>query len=573
MAGPLSPVSSFGKVLEKSDIQVPKSGVLENLGAGARQGFEETTIAYLQDANLLLRAKNGVDDAIPVEEWNDTNPYYREDIKWSEDLTWNVARNIQDELAIQETANALYERATTGGKVARYAGMFGGAVLDPINIVPFTFGAAKAATWLERAARIGAANTIIEATTITPLGIAVEKARGIETTASDVLTNLGFAFGAGAGLSVLADGAVGAFRAARSMRTVTDKKIVEDMDTLKSPLDDEKVTSEINLVATKAIIGTKKINGTVDSTDSNLLKNYNINNVDQPINVKTDGTISTGNTDNGVKIFKEDKFLVVEGTSKDIVKILPTLQTRISSDKFPQIEIRFTDTLNDEIIAVERIADRVKALEQQTGVKAELDTTIVERTRVEIEDQTFDIELDNTTDKVKEIYLVKNSRRVRKLNKEEKAQAIETLSQTVELRKNTLNTELQDRSPQKIDRQIVDNRGGRQESDELLSSKEAYRTKDIITAADEGRGAVYNQTSKEIDTMITAVLSQPVFKKRHLDDLGITWNKNTGELVIRNTDEAVKDPIGRILVELKNKQQQLTKVQQALEELHICLPS
>jgi|TARA_R110000868_G_scaffold234986_1_gene488708 hypothetical protein len=573
MAGPLSPVSSFGKVLEKSDIQVPKSGVLENLGAGARQGFEETTIAYLQDANLLLRAKNGVDDAIPVEEWNDTNPYYREDIKWSEDLTWNVARNIQDELAIQETANALYERATTGGKVARYAGMFGGAVLDPINIVPFTFGAAKAATWLERAARIGAANTIIEATTITPLGIAVEKARGIETTASDVLTNLGFAFGAGAGLSVLADGAVGAFRAARSMRTVTDKKIVEDMDTLKSPLDDEKVTSEINLVATKAIIGTKKINGTVDSTDSNLLKNYNINNVDQPINVKTDGTISTGNTDNGVKIFKEDKFLVVEGTSKDIVKILPTLQTRISSDKFPQIEIRFTDTLNDEIIAVERIADRVKALEQQTGVKAELDTTIVERTRVEIEDQTFDIELDNTTDKVKEIYLVKNSRRVRKLNKEEKAQAIETLSQTVELRKNTLNTELQDRSPQKIDRQIVDNRGGRQESDELLSSKEAYRTKDIITAADEGRGAVYNQTSKDIDTMITAVLSQPVFKKRHLDDLGITWNKNTGELVIRNTDEAVKDPIGRILVELKNKQQQLKKEQQALEELHICLPS
>tara|TARA_R110000822_G_scaffold257949_1_gene383418 strand:+ start:3 stop:1040 length:1038 start_codon:yes stop_codon:yes gene_type:complete len=345
------------------------------------------------------------------------------------------------------------------------------------------------------------------------------------------------------------------------------------MDTLKSPLDDEKVTSEINLVATKAIIGTKKINGTVDSTDSNLLKNYNINNVDQPINVKTDGTISTGNTDNGVKIFKEDKFLVVEGTSKDIVKILPTLQTRISSDKFPQIEIRFTDTLNDEIIAVERIADRVKALEQQTGVKAELDTTIVERTRVEIEDQTFDIELDNTTDKVKEIYLVKNSRRVRKLNKEEKAQAIETLSQTVELRKNTLNTELQDRSPQKIDRQIVDNRGGRQESDELLSSKEAYRTKDIITAADEGRGAVYNQTSKDIDTMITAVLSQPVFKKRHLDDLGITWNKNTGELVIRNTDEAVKDPIGRILVELKNKQQQLKKEQQALEELHICLPS
>ena len=572
MAGPLSPTSSFGKVLNKSDIQVPKSGVLENLGAGARQGFEETTIAYLQDANLLLRAKNGADDTIPVEEWNESNPYYREDIKWSEDLTWNIARNIQDELAIQETANALYERATTGGKIARYGGMFAGAALDPVNLVPFSFGAVKAASWLERAARVGAANAVIEATTITPLGIAVEKARGIETDVSDVARNIGFAFGAGAGLSVLADGAKGAFKAARSMITPVDKKVIDDMDNLKSPLDDETVTPEINLVATKAIVGTKKINGTVDSTDSNLLKNYNVNNIDQTITVKTDGTVITGAADKGVKIFKDDKFLVVEGTSADIVKILPTLQTRIEKNNFPQIEIRFTDTLNDEIIAVERIADRTKALEQQTGIVAKLDENIVQRTRVEIEDQTFDIEIDSATDKVKEIYIVKNNRRVKKLNKVEKEQAIETLRETVELRKNTLNTELQDRSPKKIDRQIVDNRGGRQEADELLKSKEAYRDKDIITAADEGRGAVYNQTAKDIDTMISAVLSQPIFKKRHLDDLGITWNKNTGELTIRNADEAVKDPIGRVLVELKNKQQQLKKEQKALEELHVCLP-
>ncbi len=403
------------------------------------------------------------------------------------------------------------------------------------------------------------------------MGVIVEKARGIETDALDVMRNLGFAFGAGAGLSVLADGAKGAFRAARSMITPVEKKVIDDIDNLKSPLDDETVTTEINLVATKAIVGTKKVNGTVDSTDKNLLQNYNINNINETVTVKTDGTITTG-TDKGVKVYKDEKFLVVEGNSNDVVKILPTLQTRIDSNQFPQIEIRFTDTLNDEIIAIERITDRVKALETQTGIAAKLDETVVQRTRVEIEDQTFDIEVDNTTDKVKEIYLVKNDRRVKKLNKVEREQAIETLRETVELRKNTLNAELQDRSPKNIDRQIVDNRGGRQESDELLKSKEAYRNKDIITAADEGRGTVYNQTSKDIDTMISAVLSQPIFKKRHLDDLGITWNKNTGELIIRNTDEAVKDPIGRILVELKNKQQQLKKEQKALEDLHVCLP-
>jgi len=72
--------------------------------------------------------------------------------------------------------------------------------------------------------------------------------------------------------------------------------------------------------------------------------------------------------------------------------------------------------------------------------------------------------------------------------------------------------------------------------------------------------------------MIVAVMSQPVFKKRMLDELGITYKKDTGELIIKNPNEAAKDPIGRILVDLKNKQQQLKKEQKALEELHTCLP-
>ena len=97
----LTPDSKFGKVQSPSDIQQPKSSVLDNLGIGIKQGFEETTLAYAKDYNLLVRARNGKDDTIAFDEWNESNPYYREDISWSEDLTWDIARNIQDELAIQ----------------------------------------------------------------------------------------------------------------------------------------------------------------------------------------------------------------------------------------------------------------------------------------------------------------------------------------------------------------------------------------------------------------------------------------------------------------------------------------
>ena len=51
-----------------------------------------------------------------------------------------------------------------------------------------------------------------------------------------------------------------------------------------------------------------------------------------------------------------------------------------------------------------------------------------------------------------------------------------------------------------------------------------------------------------------------------------TYKKDTGELIIRNPKEAAKDSLGRILVDLKNKQQALKKERQALEELHLCLP-
>ena len=232
---------------------------------------------------------------------------------------------------------------------------------------------------------------------------------------------------------------------------------------------------------------------------------------------------------------------------------------------------KFTDTLDDEVIAFERLTQRTKLLEKETGRTAKLDETQVERTRVKIEEESFDIELDDAG-KVKNVFNVKNGKRTTKLPKKEATQKIKALTETVEVRKRQLNRELQDSAVKEIDKNLISNRAGRISSDELLKTKEAYRNKNIIEAADESRGTLYNQTAKEIDSMITAVMSQPVVKTRQLKDLGITYKKDTGELIITDPSRASKDALGRILVDLRNKQRDLKKQRAAEEELHTCLP-
>ena len=49
----------------------------------------------------------------------------------------------------------------------------------------------------------------------------------------------------------------------------------------------------------------------------------------------------------------------------DVVKIVPTLQHVLT--KYFRKSFAFTDTLDDEVIAVERLAQRTKLLEKETG--------------------------------------------------------------------------------------------------------------------------------------------------------------------------------------------------------------
>ena len=162
------------------------------------------------------------------------------------------------------------------------------------------------------------------------------------------------------------DGARGAFRAARSQQVKVDKEVLDEVNKIKSPLDEGTQSTDIDLVGAKTILGANRRTGTAEATDTNLLKNTNISNLTEtPIIVRTDGFVSKNIKDRGTRLYKEDNFLVVEGSRFDIVKIVPTLQTRIDKNVFPQVLFKFTDTLDDEVIAFERLTQRTKLLEKQ----------------------------------------------------------------------------------------------------------------------------------------------------------------------------------------------------------------
>ena len=55
----LTPDSKFGKIRSPNDIQVPKSSVLDNLGVGIKQGFEETTLAWSAKETIYKLHQNG----------------------------------------------------------------------------------------------------------------------------------------------------------------------------------------------------------------------------------------------------------------------------------------------------------------------------------------------------------------------------------------------------------------------------------------------------------------------------------------------------------------------------------
>jgi len=172
----------------------------EVIGAGISAGLKETTYSYLSDTNDFYTAKNNVDDQDLTEGEFRNMPGVTPDMAYFPGMTMGVANTFID--SHEQRANFQRMRENTDFQTTGYymLGGFMGNATDIVNWVPFGMPI-KGAGALSNAARMGGANALIE-TALTPLVATAYTGRGEELTPEDAATNLAFAAGAGALLSL-----------------------------------------------------------------------------------------------------------------------------------------------------------------------------------------------------------------------------------------------------------------------------------------------------------------------------------------------------------------------------------
>ncbi|MBD1210598.1 MAG: hypothetical protein H9535_19375 [Ignavibacteria bacterium] len=83
-------------------------------------------------------------------------------------MTWAEAQAAYDAKIDKQLYDDAAQRMTTGGKVGEIVGMFGGAALDPVNLLPLgTVNTSR--SFLSNVAKIGAINAALEAGLYQPM--------------------------------------------------------------------------------------------------------------------------------------------------------------------------------------------------------------------------------------------------------------------------------------------------------------------------------------------------------------------------------------------------------------------
>ena len=233
----------------------PEPGVFESIGAGFSKAQEWTSLSYLEDLGILNRAsKESVQDLIDITDWNNTHPYFVDDVEWSSDLTLEMAKNIFSQRKSDLNYDNFVQRdGSYSGMFARGLGMLGGAAWDPVNLIPIPAGVYAKATILGsrvlgKMAVAGATNFGLE-TVVSGVGYASQRARAQDFGIGDFATNLGFAVAVGAAFPLLGEGisvARNLYRGARAQRTNVDqsKSIVELAEEAAKKTDNELTTIE-----------------------------------------------------------------------------------------------------------------------------------------------------------------------------------------------------------------------------------------------------------------------------------------------------------------------------------------
>jgi hypothetical protein len=464
-----------------------------------------------------------------------------EDIDWTEDLSNDVARNIFEERSFEQEIAAISARSTTAGTVGRLAGGFGGAIFDPINLVPLGYGiTASKGIW--NAVKIGAGtNLLLESAIYTPLAFATQDVRGRNVTAENIAQNLVFATAIGGLLPGAGMGVRNLFKHISAGKVPTDKNIIDQMDNIPDK------TSESPLIAELTTIG----QGTPRSQkfskfDTDYLPNIKMNTIVDTVTVDSRGVRQPleYQGDDAVQIIPGNNVVTLSGNIKTITKILPTIKNNLEGIDNIQIQ------KNGNIIKAEDIDVAIKSLAKKHGVKPELDEALKVKVRTRLDDTEYDIEVDPKTDEIKAVFETtmqkkgdptgaKQKVKGRKLTNEEANPIVTKILDNIkEKQKVAPNTVTRENSPSN---QIQNETGIDAENIEVKKFEENTKKHNTQTSHDmmisEAFAVLSRTPGKHVETMLNANLPERTFA-----DAGyIIVTADDGSRTLRSTGEPTTD--------------------------------
>jgi len=514
------------------NMYTPKASFWDQFTAGFGVGQDYTSYSLLADVGLKMSTSNAL-DTIEKDEWNETHPYYFEDVEWTEDLTLDVARNIFAEKTDSINYEKLVERGGGGGMLTRGLGIFSGAALDPINVVAAPAAIYTKAGLLGKMAMAGAANFVVESA-LQGVAYGTQDVRGEDLGVDDVALNLGMAFGIGAAFPLAGRGISALYKSTRGSRLPTDGK-TDKPDYTKTQKD------KINIHS-----------GHTQTTRYSSIANTNFNTIDS-VKIDTKGRINT--EDGRVVVTKNnDATISITGSAVDLSKILPTIATRL--DSFENINIKVDDAPVQVVTNAEEITAIAKQIEQTTGVKAELDAPDVTMVKVEVENKNYEIELDDNGDLTGRVFKARKDGKRGKQLKQEEAESIIDANKQQALHTRTKINENTGTAGQETNRT---NRAGNETVDSKLNNKKNYSTQNEVDASVSGQSRDFRENYGNTQSATKAWTAESVISTKNLFRAGYMIDAEKNELIdltqikVERLDSKLKDKLARSLQVARSK--------------------
>ena len=513
--------------VDPQNMYVPKAGFWEQASAGFKEGLDFTSIALLSDVGLKARRGMNPLDNIQRDDWNESHPYWQEDIEWEPDLTLEVARNIYFERNEAANYEKLVERGGGGGMFARGLGLFGGAMLDPINLVAAPASLYVKSGLLGKMALAGGVNFVAEGA-LQGVAYSTQRERGEELGVADAALNLGFAAAIGAAFP-LGGNVLG--RLWNAGKTGRMKGVTPD----ENPTIKKAEYSNETKATVKYQTGQsgQSIISRIDNTDFNVIDNVNVSTTGR---VADDGTVKVTNN--------KDGSVTVSGSNADILKVLPALSTRL--DNYENIVIKSNEGLNLSTTASEIQTAQQTIQELVPEVKAELDLDpLITNRPIEVEGKQYEIEVDENGDVTGVVYNVKKNG---KRGAKKKPKEAENIIKAHQRNQQTKRTQATENAPN--ERQVDDIKTDKTEK--LLENKVHYKNTNQADAAVGGKNKEFKDNYSKPETALRAITADTVLSTRTLYRAGyiVDNDNNLIDLLETGLDDIPADVKQKVAKEL-----------------------